>query len=80
MSTLKYFLEDAAKHKARDRQLYFIGSFLKAKVKNIVFLKLDSRYADYFTEYSNYFGRALRLLKYMNGMTNYVKLFDDELT
>ena len=34
MRTLKYFLADAAKHKARFHQLYFIGAFLQAKVKN----------------------------------------------
>ena len=55
-------------------QLYFTGSFLQGKVKNRVFVKLDSRYADYFPEYSSYFGRASRLLKYMYGMTNYGKL------
>ena len=66
MRVLKYFLADAAKH--------------KAKVQNILFVKLDSRYADYFPEYSNYFGRALRLLKSMYGMTNSGKLFADELT
>ena len=38
------------------------------------------RYADYFPEYSQYFGRALKILKYMYGMTNSGKLFDDELT
>ena len=48
MRTLKYFLEDAAKHKARVHQLYFIGAFLQAKVKNRVFGKLDIRYTDYF--------------------------------
>ena len=53
---------------------------MQAKVKNWVFVKLDSRYTDYFPEYSNYFGRALRLLKSMYGMTNYGKLFSDELT
>ena len=36
--TLKYFLVDAAKYKARFHQLYFIGAFLQAKVKNRVFL------------------------------------------
>ena len=36
MSTLKYFLADAAKHKSRVYQLYFIGEFLQAKVKNRV--------------------------------------------
>ena len=43
MRTLKYLLADAAKHKARVYQLYFIGAFLQAKVKNIVFVKLDMR-------------------------------------
>ena len=61
-------------------QLDFIGAFLKSKVKNRVFVKLDCRYIDYFPEYSNYFGRALRLLNYMYGMTNSGKLFADELT
>ena len=43
--TLKYFLADAAKHMTRVHQIYFIGAFLQAKVKNTVFVKLDSRYA-----------------------------------
>ena len=49
MSTLKYFLKDATKHKAIVYILDFIGAFLQAKVKNRVFLKLDSRHTDYFT-------------------------------
>ena len=48
MKTLKYFLSDATKHKAIFHQLYFIGAFLQAKVKNKLFVNLDSRYADYF--------------------------------
>ena len=52
MRTLKYFLADAVKNKARVHHLDFIGAFLQAKVKNRVFVKLDMRYADYFTEYS----------------------------
>ena len=80
MRTLKYFLADAAKHKARVHQLYFIGALLQAKVKNRFFVKLDIRYTDYFPEYAQYFGRALRLLKSMYGMTNYGKLFADEYT
>ena len=79
MSTLKYFLADASKHKARVYQLYFIGAFLQAKEKNRVFVKLDIRYTYYFPEYSQYFGRALILLKSMYGMTNSGKLFADEL-
>ena len=80
MRTLKYFLADAAKHKARVHQLDFIGAFLQTKVKNRVFIKLDMRYSDCFQEYAQYFGRALKLLKSMYGMTNYGKLFADELT
>ena len=80
MITLKYFLSDTAKHKARVHQLDFIGSFLQAKVKNIMFVKLDTRYADYFPEYAQYFGRALNFLKSMYGMTNFGKQFDNELT
>ena len=44
--TLKYFLSDAANHNAGVHQLDFIGAFLQAKVKNRVFVKLESRYAD----------------------------------
>ena len=62
MRTFKYFLSDTVKNQARVHTLDFIGSFLQEKVKNRVFVKLGSRYADYFPEYSNYFGRALRLL------------------
>ena len=53
MRTLKYFLAYATKHKARVNQLDFIGEFLQTKVNNRVFVKLDSRYTDYFLEYSN---------------------------
>ena len=42
MRTLKYFLSDAAKNKAGVYQLDFIGEFLQAKLKNRLFVKLDS--------------------------------------
>ena len=80
MRTLKYFLAYAAKHKARVHQLYFIGAFLQAKLNNRFFVKLDIRYTDYFPEYAQYFGRALRLLNSMYGMTNSGELFANELT
>ena len=80
MRTLKYFLADATKHKARVHQLYFIVAFLQEKLKNRVFFNLDIRYTDYFPEYAKYFGRALRLLNSVYGMTNSGKLFADELT
>ena len=53
MRTLKYFLADATKNKARVHQLDFIREFLQAKTKNIVFVKLDIRYVDRFPSYSN---------------------------
>ena len=52
MTTLKYFLAGAEKHRARVHQLYFIGAFLQANVKNRVFVKLDMRYVAYFPEYT----------------------------
>ena len=48
MSTLKYLLVYSVRHQAIVHQLNFIGSFLQGKGKNRVFMKLDSRYADYF--------------------------------
>ena len=78
MKTLKYFLADAAKHKSRVHQLDFIGAFFQAKLMNRVFVELDIRYTDYFPEYAKYFGRALRLLKSMYGMTKSGKLFADK--
>ena len=44
-----------------------------------MFFILDRRYADYFPEYVQYFGRALKILKSMYGMTNSGKLFPGEL-
>ena len=41
---------------------------------------MDIRYTYYFPEYAQLFRRALKLLKYMYGMTNSGKLFADELT
>ena len=77
MRTLIDLLEYATKHKAIIHQFYFIGELLQEKVKNRVFVKLDSRSTDYFPEYANYFGRALILLISMYGMTNSGNLFAD---
>ena len=53
---------------------------MQSKEKNREFVKLDSRYTNYFPEYSKYFGGALILLKSMYDMTNSGKFFADELT
>ena len=58
-------MADAGEHKTRVNHLDSIGSLLQEEVKNRVFLKLDSRYADYFTEYSNCIGIDFRILKYL---------------
>ena len=79
MRDLKYSLSDLVNHKARVHRLYFIGAFLQAKVKNWVFFKLDSIYADYFPVYSNYFGRAFIMLNSVYDVTNSRKLFYGEL-
>ena len=63
MRNLRYFLADKTNHKARVHQLDFIAAFLQEKVKNGVFVKLDSRYTYYFTEYSKYFGRAFESIE-----------------
>ena len=75
MRTLTYLLVDATKQKAIFHRLYFIGALLQAKVKNRVYVNLDSRYTDCLPKYAKYVGRALILLKSMYGMTNYGKLF-----
>ena len=46
MSTLNYFLADSSNNKSRVHQLDFIGSFLQAKVKHRVFVKLENRYGE----------------------------------
>ena len=46
MRTMNNLLMDTNKQKTRVHQLYFIGLILQAKVKNRLFVKLDSRYAD----------------------------------
>ena len=48
IKNLKYYLVDVVKHKARVHQLDFIEALLQSKFNNGVFVKLDSRYADYF--------------------------------
>ena len=48
MKTLKYLLEYSFKNKVILHQLDSIGAYLQATVNNRGFLKLDSRYEDYF--------------------------------
>ena len=59
---LTHLLPDVENHKARVHQLYLFREFLQANFKHRVFVKLDSTYGKYFTEYAKYFGRPLILL------------------
>ena len=63
MRTLNYYLAYATNHKSIVHQLYYIVSFIQSNAKQIVFLRLYSRYGEYLPEYANYFGRPLRLNK-----------------
>ena len=53
---MKYFFKNANKHKSRVHYLDFIVAFIQANVKHLIFVKLDSRYGEYFPKYANYFG------------------------
>ena len=77
---MKFFLADAARHKARGNQLDCIGAFLQATVKSRVFVELKFKYAGFFPHYKQYCGWTLRLVRLMYGMTISGKLFADELT
>ena len=70
MGTINFFSADSSKHKARVHQLDFIGAFLQANVKNIVFVKFTVDMENNFPEYCNYFGRLLRMKILMYVMTN----------
>ena len=48
MRNLKQLFAETVNHKERVHKLDFIASLSQLKVKNRVFMKLDSRYADYF--------------------------------
>ena len=60
--------------------MYFIGEFLQENVIHRVFVKLESRYVEYFPQYSKYFGTPLILNKSMYVMDNHGNIFADELT
>jgi len=66
---MKMFLADAARHKARVRQLDFIGAFLQAKVRSRVFIRMPASYGEIWPEFKPYCGVPVRLAKSMYGMT-----------
>ena len=70
MRTLKHFLVDAEKHKARVHQIDFIVAFFLAKANNRVFVKLDIRYA-YFSRICTILWKSLKIVE--------VHVWDDQL-
>ena len=66
---MKMFLADASRHKARVRQLDFIGAFLQAKVRSRVFIRMPASYGEIWPEFKPYCGIPVRLAKSMYGMT-----------
>ena len=67
--TLRMFLADAASHGAIVYQLDFVGAFLQATVKQVTYVKLSEFLSEIYPEYSAWFGRPLRLIKSMYGMS-----------
>ena len=66
---LKMFIADSARHRARTKQLDFIGAFLQAKMRYRMFVTLPAKYGELFPEYKEWCGRPLLLLKSMYGTT-----------
>ena len=79
-STLKYILADYSKHKTRVQKLYLIEAFIQANLKDIFFVKLDSRYEEQFPYHCNYFGRLFIPKKSMYVMANPGNTSADKLT
>jgi hypothetical protein len=65
---LEMFLADAARNRCRVHQLDFVEAFLKANVRERIFVTLPKVYGDIWPEFKEYCGRPLRLKKNMYGM------------
>ncbi len=67
--SLKMFLANAARLKARVRQLDFVGAFLQAKMRTRMFVTIPKIYGILFPEYAEYCGQAVKLQMSMYGTT-----------
>jgi hypothetical protein len=67
--SLKMFLADAARNIYRVHQLDFVGAFLQANDKGRTFVTLPKVYGDIWSDFKDYCGRHMRLVKSMYGMT-----------
>jgi hypothetical protein len=65
--SLKMFLAHASRMKARVKQLDFVGAFLQAKMRTLMFITIPKIYGILFPEYSEYCGTPVRLAMSMYG-------------
>ena len=76
---LKLFVADAAKNKARIRQLDFISAFLQAPVRRKTYVQLPGIFGELVPEYADFVGKPLRLLKSIYGMGSSSRFWFEEL-
>ena len=80
MRTVKMFLALACSFKRRVKQGDFVGAYLQAKVRERIFISLDRRYAQYFPDLSEYFGRPLLLNRGIYGLAASGKFWNEEFS
>ena len=78
--TVRMFLAHATKEKRTVLQLDFIGSYLQARMRARMFIKLQPELAKFFPDLSEYFFKALLLNKTLYGLTEAAKFWNTELT
>ena len=78
--TVKLFLAFAASLKRRVKHGDFVGAYLQAKVRGRFFVTLDKRYAQYFPDLADWFGRPLLLDKGIYGLTYSGKFWNEEFS
>ena len=67
--TLWMFLANTASHCAIVWQLDVVGAFSQATMKQVTYIKLSEFLSEIYPEYSAWFGRPLRLIKSMYGIS-----------
>jgi hypothetical protein len=79
-SGVRMHLAQAAKAGRTPKQADFIAAYLQARVRGRHFVRLSAELANYFPEYSKWFGVPLRLKKGMYGLTFAGKWWNEEFT
>ena len=67
MRLLRCFIADAIKNKTQIFQLDFTHTFIQSDMKKRMFVILDKEYEQFCPILKKYFGRPLRLRKYLYG-------------